>query len=50
MAKQATKQATKRAIKRASTIKDLNVRDARAVKGGLVCTNGKHFPAGTITV
>ena len=45
-----TKQATKQATKRASTIKDLKVRDAQTVKGGLACANGKHFPTGTITV
>ena len=44
-----TKPATKRETKRVSTIKDLKVRDAQAVKGG-VCANGKHIPDGTITV
>jgi hypothetical protein len=41
---------TQQATKRTSTIKDLKVRDAQAVKGGLACCNGKHIPSGTITV
>ena len=31
--------------KKATTIKDLKVRDARAVKGGkLACASGQHYP------
>ena len=37
--------------KQASTIKDLKIRDDRAVKGGLkACASGQHIPETTITV
>ena len=39
--------------KKTSTIKDLKVRDDRAVKGGNLlkaCATGQHIPEATITV